>query len=200
VIAVIKERLIEYNDKGDRAFAFPLYKPGKDGSQGPLIRSVKLISVQKSGLSIRHGIANNGDMVRTDVFTDGKKYFLVPIYVADAAKRELPNKAVSRDKPECEWVVMDQKYQFLFSLYKNDWVCVRGKPKTKPFTCYYAGMDRSTGVISLWSHDRNQTEGNKGLYRSIGVKRAERFTKYHVDLLGELYKVQEETRQLLGQH
>ena len=200
MIEAIKERLVEHNDKGDKAFAFPLYKPGKDGIQGPLIRSVKLISVQKSGIAIRQGIAKNGDMVRTDVFTDGKKYFLVPIYVADAAKKELPNRAVSAGKVESDWTVMDEKYQFLFSLHKNDWICVQGKPKTKPFSGYYAGLDRSKGSIDFWSHDRNQAEGIKGFYHGIGVKGAESFSKYHVDILGGLHKVQEETRQPLGQH
>ena len=115
-------------------------------------------------------------------------------------KKDLPNKAVSRDKPECDWTVMDETYQFLFSLHKNDWISVQGKPKTKPFAGYYAGLDRATGAISLWSHDRNKAEGKQGLYRSIGVKGAESFTKYHIDLLGGLHKVQEETRQPLGQH
>ena len=200
MIDAIKKRLVEHDDKSDKAFATPLYKPGKDGGQGPLIRSVKLLGTQKSGIAIRQGIANNGEMVRTDVFTDGKKYFLVPVYVSDAAKKELPNRAVSAGKVESDWTVMDETYQFLFSLHKNDWICVQGKPKTKPFAGYYAGLDRATGGISLWSHDRNQAEGKQGLYRSIGVKGAENFTKYHIDLLGGLHKVQEETRQPLGQH
>jgi len=200
MIDAIKKRLVEHDDKSDKAFATPLYKPGKDGGQGPLIRSVKLLGTQKSGIAIRQGIANNGEMVRTDVFTDGKKYFLVPVYVSDAAKKELPNRAVSAGKVESDWTVMDETYQFLFSLHKNDWIYIQGKPKTKPFAGYYAGMDRSTGAISLWSHDRNQAEGKQGLYRSIGVKGAESFTKYHIDLLGGLHKVQEETRQPLGQH
>ena len=95
---------------------------------------------------------------------------------------------------------MDEKYQFLFSLHKNDWICVQGKPKTKPFSGYYAGLDRSKGSIDFWSHDRNQAEGIKGFYHGIGVKGAESFSKYHVDILGGLHKVQEETRQPLGQH
>lgn len=198
MIQAIEARLVEHNDKGDKAFVLPLYKPGKDGSQGPLIRSVKLISVQKSGIAIRQGIAKNGDMVRTDVFTDGEKYFLVPIYVADTVKKELPNKAVSSHKTESAWVVMNENYQFLFSLHKNDWVCVQGKPTAKPLAGYYAGLDRHSGGINLWSHDRNQAEGKKGLYRGIGVKNVASFTKCHVDLLGGLHKVKEETRQPLG--
>ena len=44
------------------------------------------------------GAANNDSMVRVDVFLSGGKYYLVPIYVADTLKPELPNKAVTRGK------------------------------------------------------------------------------------------------------
>jgi CRISPR/Cas system Type II protein with McrA/HNH and RuvC-like nuclease domain len=64
------------------------------------------------------GMCDNGDMSRVDVFTKEGKYYLVPIYVADCAKEELPNKAIVAGKGK-EWIEMDGSYQFLFSLAKG---------------------------------------------------------------------------------
>jgi CRISPR-associated endonuclease Csn1 len=58
-------------------------------------------------------------------------------------------------------------------------------------------MDRSTGAISLWAHDRNQAAGKEGLLRGIGIKTALSVKKFHVDLLGRIYPVQQETRRPL---
>lgn len=210
LINAILARLIQFDDKGDKAFAQPLYKPSKandfnaelektsdySGAPAPQIRSVKIQETQKSGIPIRNGVANNGDMVRIDVFTKSGKYFVVPLYVSDAVKSELSNKAVVANKPEKEWTELDGSYDFLFSLYPNDWVKVEFK-KGEHKAGYYAGMDRATGAISLWVHDRNQNIGKDGLLRSIGIKMAKSVEKYHVDLLGRLYKVQQETRQPL---
>src|SRR3569832_1676738 len=96
-IAALRERLEQF--KGDSAKAFaanqpPLTKPSAPGKNAPAIRSVILLATQKSGIPIRKGIANNGSMLRVDVFSKGSKFYAVPIYVADAARKELPNRAV----------------------------------------------------------------------------------------------------------
>lgn len=134
-------------------------------------------------------------MLRIDVFLKGGNYFVVPLYVADAVKAMLPNKAVTRNKPECDWDEMDDSYQFLFSLYPNDWLEVELKNNT--WRGYYAGLDRSTGAVHLWVHDRNQQVGNKGLIRGIGIKTAKAVRKYHVDILGRAYPVVREERKPL---
>lgn len=73
------------------------------------------------------GVCDNGDMPRVDVFTKGGKYYLVPIYVADFAKGELPNKAIVALKPHSEWDEIDDSYKFLFSLHKEDIVQIQTK-------------------------------------------------------------------------
>jgi len=196
-IEAIERRLKDYGDDGKKAFKDPLYKPSNNGAKAPMVRSIKLFTVQKSGMPVRGGVANNGDMVRIDIFTDGKKYHAVPLYVADAVKGELPNRAVVASKPEDKWTPLDDNHQFLFSLYPNDWVSVVVKPNEAPREGYYAGLDRATGAISLWAHDRNQSVGKDGLIRSIGIKTAQSLQKYHVDLLGRLHKVHRETRKPL---
>lgn len=199
LITAIQQRLHEHKNDGKKAFAEPLYKPCKEGKEAnaPQVRSVRLLDTQKSGLAVRGGIANNGDMLRVDVFTKGGKFFVVPLYVADVVKQELPNRAVIQGRPESEWTVMDDSYTFLCSLHQNDWVRVTFK-NTPTKEGYYAGFDRSTGAISIWAHDRNQSVGKDGLMRSIGIKTALSVEKFHVDMLGNLYPARNETRQPLS--
>ncbi|MGC8697430.1 MAG: type II CRISPR RNA-guided endonuclease Cas9, partial [Halothiobacillus sp.] len=200
LINAIRERLQQHGDDGKKAFKDPLYKPSKEGKTAPIVRSVNLATVQKSGLPIRGGIAANGDMLRVDIFTDGKKFYAVPLYVADSVKalENLPNRAVVAFKPEDEWTVMDEEkgYRFLFSLHPNDWVRVSFKTEAAK-EGYFSGLDRSTGAISIWVHDRNQAVGKDGLMRGIGIKTALSVQKFHVDLLGRLYPAKAEARQAL---
>jgi CRISPR-associated endonuclease Csn1 len=196
LIEVLRERLELFKDDGKKAFSEPIYKPSKDGKVAPLIRSVKLLSTQKSGTLVRGGVASNGGMLRVDVFTKAGRFFAVPVYVADSVRNELPNRAVVAFKPEEEWTVMDESYQFMFSLYPNDWLSVQLKDDV--FQGYFSGLDRSTGAASLWVHDRNQSIGKDGLYRGIGIKTAKSLSKYHVDMLGRLHKVYQEERKPLN--
>ncbi len=196
LIEALRQRLQAHGDDGKKAFKEPLYKPSKPGKNAPIVRTVNLTDTQKSGIPVRGGIANNGSMLRVDIFTDGKKFHAVPLYVADAVRPELPKRAVVQSKPEEEWTVMDENYRFLFSLHPNDWVNVqlKGKPVIEG---YFAGLDRSTGAISVWTHDRNQSLAKDGLIRGIGIKTAQSVEKFHVDLLGRLYPVRQEIRQPL---
>ena len=196
LIDAIRTRLEAFGGDGKKAFDDkqpPLRKPSKDPEKAPIIRSVKLLVTQKSGIPIRGGIANNGAMLRADIFAKGGRFHAVPVYAADAAKAELPNRAVVAYKHEEQWPLMDESYQFLFSLHPNDWIEVRLKGETKEG--YFSGLDRATGAISLWLHDRNQSIGKDGQWRGIGIKTALAVEKYHVDLLGNLHRVHKEDQQ-----
>lgn len=195
LIAVLRERLEQHGGDGAKAFADnqpPVRKPSHDPEKAPLIRSVKVFSAQKSGLPVRKGIASNDSMIRVDLFYKNGKFFTVPVYVADTVKPGLPNRAVVQSKPENEWPEMDESYQFLFSIYPNDWLKIQLKGETREG--YFAGLDRSTGAVSLWAHDRNPHAGKDGLWRSIGIKTALQVEKYHVDLLGNLRRAPTEKR------
>ncbi len=198
LIEAIRERLTAFGGDGKKAFPpnQPLRKPSGEGKAAPIIRSVKLLTTQKSGIPIRGGIANNGAMLRVDIFTKAGKFHAVPVYAADAVKVELPNRAVIQAKPEEEWTLMDETHQFLFSLHPNDWVMVRLKGEIKDG--YFSGLDRATSAISLWLHDRNQSMGKDGQWRGVGIKTALAVEKYHVDLLGGLHRVHHEERQLIN--
>lgn len=196
LIDAIRTRLEAFNGDGKRAFDNkqpPLRKPSKDPEKAPIIRSVKLLSPQKRGVNVRHGVADNASMLRADIFTKGGRFFAVPVYVADAARKALPNQAVAQGKPEKEWPIMDDSYTFLFSLHPNDWVTVRLKGEVREG--YYTSLHSATGNINIWLHDRNQTQGKKGLLEGNGIKTALAVEKYHVDLLGNLHRVHKEDRQ-----
>ncbi|MHB1143512.1 MAG: type II CRISPR RNA-guided endonuclease Cas9 [Thiobacillus sp.] len=195
-ISLLRERLEQFKGDGAKAFAAnqpPLIKPSAPDKQAPAIRSVKLLATQKSGIPVRKGIANNGSMLRVDVFSKGGKFYAVPVYVADAARAELPNRAVVQSKPEGEWPEMDATYAFLFSLHPNDWVCLRYK-NAPSREGYFSGLNRATGAIDIWVHDRNPATVKNGLFEGNGMKTALAVEKYHVDLLGNLHRVHVEKR------
>jgi len=161
---------------------------------------VNVWDTQKSGLEIRGGVANNGDMLRLDVFEKGGKFFAVPVYVHAAAQGSLPDRAAVQAKPESEWPVMDETYRFLFCLHANDWVCLVKKDATY-IEGYYTGFDRASATISVTSHDRypnpEAPDGSGkalyadlpvgGIWRGVGIKTAAKFERFEVDLLGRVF-------------
>lgn len=196
LMELIKLRLEQHKDEGKKAFTEPLYKPANNGKQGPLVKKVNVLTTQKSGLFVRNGIADNGDMLRVDIFTKGGKFYAIPLYVSDTVKTELPNRAVVAYKPESEWTVIDDSFSFMFSLHHDDWVKVTFKNKTVK-EGYFAGLDRATGAVSIRVHDRNKAVGKDGLMRGIGIKTVWLLEKFHVDMLGGLHRVHSEQRKPL---
>ncbi len=203
----LKERLKAFGGNGAKAFAEPFHKPKSDGAPGPLVRKVKLY--EKSTLAVPildgDGMANHDRMVRVDVFhVKGDGYYVVPIYVADTLKAELPNRAVVAQKPYSEWKEMREE-DFLFSLYPNDLVRVTRK---KPFELkvtqlgsdlpdivrstsellYYIGLDIDSAVAAFRSHDNSYS------LPKLGLKTLDSIEKYTVDVLGNYYPVKNEKR------
>jgi CRISPR-associated endonuclease Csn1 len=191
--AAIRTRLEQHGGKGDKAFTpdNPLHKPDRDGNPtGPIVRTVTMVIDKLSGIPVRGGIAKNDTMLRVDVFTKAGKFHLVPVYVHHRVTG-LPNRAIVAFKDEDEWTLIDDSFQFLFSLYPNDLLQVT--LKQEKLRGYYAGCDRSTGNTNLWVHDRNKSAGKDGLIRT-GVKTALSLEKFNVDVLGNLYPAPPEQR------
>ena len=188
----LKERLDAHAGKPDKAFAEPIYMPTNDpAKKGPQINSVRIITNEKSGIEINQGLASNGDMVRIDVFKKDQKYFIVPIYAHHFTKDNLPNKAIIQGKDEEEWEDVNNN-DFIFSLYKND--LIRIKSKKDDFFAYYLGTtDRSTGNISIRTHDSDPSFGNDGITRT-GIKTVLAFEKYSVDYFGNKHRILKEPR------
>ncbi|WP_317320763.1 type II CRISPR RNA-guided endonuclease Cas9 [Subdoligranulum variabile] len=206
----LRARLQAFGGDGKKAFAGPepFRKPKADGTPGPIVRKVKLY--EKASLSVPvhggRGAADNDTMVRVDVFyVPGDGYYLVPIYVSDTRKKELPNRAVVAHKSYNDWKVMKEE-DFLFSLYPNDLIEVEHKKgltftiahkdstlppewEVKRTLCYYTGMNISTGAIGVLTHDSAYMIGGVGVKTLISLK------KYEVDVLGHIRPVGKESRQ-----
>ena len=184
----IYDRMKLFDFKADKAFTddFVLRRKSLKG-EGPIIKSVKVPVVMKAGVEVEKGLAANGGMVRVDVFEKNGKNYLVPIYVADMVKEKLPNRAIVANKPESDWLVIDESYNFRFSLYSNDLVVTKKKGK-EIVIGYYASTHRGTGAINLIAHDNSEK------YEGIGVQNLEVFDKYEVDILGNYHKVKKEIR------
>ena len=192
--AAIRARLEAHGGKSDKAFGpdQPFYKPGKDGGPtGPIVRTVKLVIDKLSGIPVRGGIAKNDTMLRVDVFTKAGKFHLVPVYVHHRVTG-LPNRAIVAFKDEEEWTLVDESFEFLFSVYSNDLleICLR----KERYVGYYSGCDRSTGALNLWVHDRASGVGKDGLIRGIGAKTALSIRKLNVDVLGTTHPARPEQR------
>lgn len=184
----IYNRLELFNFKAEKAFGadFVLRKKAKNGL-GPVVKSIKIPSKMTAGVDVQNGIASNGDMVRVDIFEKDNKFYAVPIYVADIVAGEIPNKAIKANKPKNEWLEMDEKYTFKFSLYHYDLVKIKRKNE-ESIIAYYVSTHSGTGAINLKLHD-----GEKEI-EGIGIQNLEIFEKFEVDLLGNYYKVRKEER------
>lgn len=198
------ERLRQFDGEGKKAFAEPFYKPRKDGTPGPRVDKVKIAEKASLSVSTGRGVADNGEMIRMDVFRvpnerkPDDSYYFVPIYVADTKKATLPSKAVVQGKSPEAWKQMKPEH-FLFSLFKGDLIYVESKkgislalakeavgektiqPKSGLF--YFCGANISNGSIEIETHDRRYGK------ESLGIKELKAFEKRQVDVLGKVSKV-----------
>ena len=192
----LKKR-IEAGGKEPFAQAFYLGKNGEedDAVDGRLIKAIKLERTTKTGVLVRGGLADNGEMLRVDVFTKTGKFYLVPIYLADRVGGVLPNKAIRAATLEQDWPEMDETYAFAFSLCNNDLILISDKDGGDGafLRGYYKGSDRATGAINMEAHDR------VWLKRGIGVQRLVTFKKLQVDVLGNVFEVKKELRHGLAE-
>lgn len=203
----LKERLRAYDNKPAKAFAEPFYKPKADGTPGPLVKKVKVYEKSTLNVAVQQNTAgaDNDSMVRVDVFhVKGGGYYLVPIYIADTLKKELPNKAIVASKPYADWPAMDDS-NFVFSLYPNDLIKFEHRSEkvfnkvnkdsnlsdtfeSKVQYAYFKSADISTASIRIITHD------NTYFIKSLGVKTLSKLEKYQVDILGNYTKVKKEIR------
>jgi len=193
LIRVLRERLEKYDWDTKKAFKEEIRKPSKNG-QGNLIRTVKVMEKSNSIVPIHegHGAAMQESMVRVDVFIKDKRYYLIPLYVADTVKKDLPNRAIVANEPYDKWISLDETYQFLFSFYSNDYVKIKLKDK-ELIQGYYVGTDIGRASIEIKTHDDSKNLRGKMSERP-GTKTAEYIKKFNVDVLGNIYEVKNEKR------
>lgn len=170
--------------------------------RGDVIRKVRILNRAKDGISVRHGIADRGEMVRVDVFLKANKkgkpqHFLVPIYPHQVANRKAwpqpPNRAVMAATPENEWELMTSDHEFVFSIHSLSLLEVT-KSDGEVIQGYFRGMDRSTGAITLSEH-----QSKDKIVRGVGARTLTAFSKISVDRLGERFPIIREVRTWHGE-
>lgn len=180
------------------------------GGEEGVKRAINLGKIRQIGSKV----ADNGSMVRTDIFRhkSSGKFYGVPIYTMDYALGKLPNKAVVSGKDKAgvikEWLEMDENYEFCFSLFKDDLLLVQKKEMSKAELCYFAGFGIATASISVEKHDNHfttLTDNQKLLFTnatpqevrglSIGIQNLKVFEKWQVSPLGEVKKAEFKKRE-----
>ncbi len=178
---LLRDRLEEHGGKADKAFAEPIYMPRKGGGRGPVIRAVRLVTSDRSGMEVREGVAGNGDMAYVKVYEKEGKFYLCPVYVKDVMAGVEPNRLIVAYKNEEDWLPIDDSYSHKFDLFKNDYVVLENR-KAEIIEGYYISTHRGVGTIKLRSHDRSEKD------KEPGVQRMKSFEKYSVTLFGDRYK------------
>ena len=164
--------------------------PFTDPDSGNVVRHVRVQRGEfTSGVTLKRGSgvaqADNGEMARTDVYSRDGRFYLVPVYMKDIADGRLPLRACKGSTPEAQWPVMDESYEFLFSLTKNCYVLTDKRGTIREG--YFVGTDRTTAAISL-----SPAEDKQKKIKGIGVLQLDRFEKYVVDRLGRRIRVPRE--------
>jgi len=180
------------------------HKPKKDGTDGPLVKKVKVYEKASNCVITPRGGAANDKMYRVDVFEKNNKYYLCPVYKADVYMKKLPNRVIEIGK---EWTEIDDSFMFLFSLYQNDVIllenkkvinlkknfknensCKKDEISNNKFLLYYTSTGITGASISVVTHD------NCYKIDSSGVKNLKSIEKYYVDIMGNVYKAPKEER------
>ncbi len=206
--SALVDRLKAYGGNGKKAFeGIEFHKPKADGSEGPVVKKVKLIEKSTLNVHVRgeKGVADNGSMVRIDIFyVEDEGYYFVPIYVSDTVKPQLPSKACVASKPYSEWKDMKDD-DFVFSLYPNDLIKVKAKKSmtmsvniegstlapnifVNDAFFYFVKAGISGAAITVENHDGSY------IINSLGIKTLVSIEKYTVDPLGNISAVKKEPR------
>lgn len=190
----IKNRYLASNNDVKTAFKEPLFKPKKNGDPGPEIKKIKIMNKSNTGVFINDGkgIVDNSRIARIDLFKKDNRHYIIPIYMADVSKGILPNRLITNGKPMSEWPVLDDSYEFLFSLQQNDLVKITLRDRVR-FGYFRKGRGDQT-CLFLDQHDINDSKNEE----KIGVTTALSIEKYVVDVLGNYRKVNKETRRGLA--
>lgn len=93
--------------------------PNSDGQEDPCNPIVKSVRVKEafSGVPIRNGVAGNSTIIRVDLFKKDGKYYCIPVY---AWNKTLPNRAYVSGKKETDWALVDDSFEWCFSIRQNE--------------------------------------------------------------------------------
>lgn len=172
---------------------------------GNIIKRVYLSQRKKSGRQYPQGFVTSGKLMRLDVFSKQNKkgvtqYSLVPIYSYHLIDETAPNRAISANKEEAEWELIEPDHKFEFSLWHNSRVEIKKKASAKKpagehFVGLYKGVDRATGSFLL----ANPDDGQEKLQFTAKTGTL-LFRKIETDRLGREFIVRNEIRTWRGEN
>jgi len=177
---------------------------GKSESVPPLspkgdpISKVTLLTNKKPDVIVREGAVDRGEMARVDVFrkktaAGAWQHFVIPIYPHHIAGEEAPpNRAVQAATPEDKWPMVDETYEFMWSLTPMTYLEIETS-KGDLLQGYFRGMDRATGAIIISDH-----KNSGAITKGIGARTLRTFNKYSIDRLGHKNLVESELRTWRG--
>jgi CRISPR-associated endonuclease Csn1 len=131
-----------------------------------------------------------------DVFKKEGKFYLCPVYAWHFKIGETPNQVVAQHKKIEDWPVIDESFEFQFTLYPNDLVRLTQKDG-QVIEGYYVTTSISLAQIDLRSHDDSKTYQQKDTLvsvRNFGVLSLKSMEKYQVDYFGRRFPVIERER------
>lgn len=178
----------------------PLHMPTRNGEPGPVVRSLRVFEKSRtlSGLVLKRGDgeahADLESMVRLDIFSNGKKRLLVPIYVWEMATLPAPPmKAIKGNTPYSKWPLVDHSYEFCFSLFPGSLVSWIDREGICNFG-YYRSANRNNGAIMVSPpHDSRSEKQIQISPMTLGS-----FRKLQVNRFGEYFVVAKEVRTWRG--
>lgn len=184
----LRNTLLEWIKEGS-----PTDKPPVNPDGKPIVK-VFLEERSNSMRQINRGWVTNGDMIRCDVFSKNGKYALIPVYSHHLANALPPNRAIKAFKTESDWYLVDDTYQFEFSLWKNSRFRVTERPKrgnafSQILEGNYSCLDRTTGKITY--NDPND-HGGDALH--VSPVTSLKFEKLYIDRLGRVFPIPREKR------
>ena len=76
-------------------------------------------------------------LARVDIYAKAGKFYVVPVYPMQLARRVAPSRAIVYAKPEDQWLLLDESFTFCFSLYKDTYVIAEKSAcvKRATFSC-----------------------------------------------------------------
>lgn len=171
----LKEHILKYGEHSKEKF----FKKG-----GAEVKSIRLWKTQDKYVKLNNGraIADNGDIVRVDLFKKEKKYYAVNIYAWQVAKGILPQETTTG-------LFIDESYIFQFSLFKNDLVKIPN-PNNKSeylFAYFIRPDDEPRWILKLQDNaiiPDGFSKNEKNSFR-FSFQNQSFIEKYHIDELGK---------------
>ncbi len=177
------------------------YSDGNGGFREEPIRKVRLATTDRPALLLRGGTADRTDMVRVDVFRKRNRrgaweYYTVPIYpfqIADTQDYpEPPKRAAQKDKVESERPLVDESFEFLFSLHPLCYVEMV-TAKGDIIEGYFRELNSNDAGIVVSDHTNKDRKSPK-----TGSRTLREFRKFTIDRLGRKFEIKREERTWRG--